>query len=130
MTCRLFLNALLALFVVAPCCHGGVVYRITAADGAKDVTYEVKFGGGRKFEQFTAYDPASKKFVYLQWKRDGDKPAPAGAIWDHNSGATLALYRFPGVAQPLPVIPSIDDLKICPKTGSKKLTKQKHIIYD
>lgn len=127
---RTLLIAALTLLALTPCCLAGVVYRVTASDGKNEVTYEVKFGGGRKFELATAFDPASKKFVYLQWERDGVKPEPAGSIWDHRSGQTVQLYRFPGVAQALPIIPSIDDLTICPKTGSKKLAKRKHIIFD
>ena len=44
----------------------GTGYKVTAKQGDKEVTYEVKFGGGRRFEQWTAFDPASKKFVYLR----------------------------------------------------------------
>ena len=109
---------------------GGEIYRITSSDGKNDITYEVKFGGGKKFEQLTAFDPASKKFVYLQWDRDGSKPEPCGSIWDYKTGDTISLYKFPGVAQPLPVIPSIGDLKICPKTGTKILSKERTIIFD
>ena len=78
----------------------------------------------------TAFDPASKKFVYLQWDRGGTKPAPAGSIWDHKTGEIIVLYKFPEVAQPLPVIPSVNDLTICPKTGSKIISKKLTIIFD
>ena len=48
----------------------GNIYDITSTDGTKTVTYQVRFGGGKLFESYTAFDPASKKFVYLEWKRN------------------------------------------------------------
>ena len=132
MILRRLLIAVVATLVFQSCCLAGEVYKVTSPDGngKKVVTYEVKFGGGKLFEQFTAFDPASKKFLYLDWKRDGAKPEPAGSIWDYKTGATILLYKFPGVAQPLPIIPSIDDLKICPMTGNKIISKEETIIYD
>jgi hypothetical protein len=64
------------------------VYKVTSQDGDKTVTYEVTFGGGRQFDQLTAFDPETKKFVYLQWKRTEAKPAPAMKVWDHRTGET------------------------------------------
>ncbi len=106
----------------------GNVYKVTSQDGDKTITYEVRFGGGRLFDQFTAFDPESKKFVYLQWKRTDAKPAPAMKVWDHRTGETILLYRFPDAKNPLPVIPSIDAMKVCPLTNDKNLKAKLHII--
>ncbi len=103
---------------------------MTSNDGEETVTYMVRFGGGRRVEQYTAYDPASKSFVYLTWKRDEPKPEPACSIWDHQTGRTIALYRFPNVECPLPVIPSIQKMKVCPKTGDKDFKYRAVIAYD
>ena len=108
----------------------GEVYRITSTDGKKVMTYEVMFGGAKTFERLTAFDPQSKKFVYLDWKRGRPAPEPAGTIWDHRSGELIRLYKFPGVDQPLPVIPSIEDLKVCPFTGDKGFKVQRQEVYD
>ena len=97
----------------------GTGYEVTSKDGEKTVTYMVNFGGGMFFHQHTAYDPASKQFVYLTWKRDQPEPKPACSIWDHQTGRTIDLYQFPGAKHPLPVIPSIEAMKACPKTGDK-----------
>lgn len=108
----------------------GNIYKVTSQDGDKTITYEVRFGGGRLMDQFTAFNPETKKFVYLQWKRDGERPAPAMKIWDHRTGETIYLYRFPDAKNPLPVIPSIDAMKVCPLTNDKSFKAKLHIIVD
>lgn len=105
-------------------------YQVTCRDGDKTVTYEVRFGGSKLTERYTAFDPASRKFVYLTWMRDTAAPEPAGKIWDYHTGETIPLYKFPGVAQPLPIIPSIDALKICPLTGDKHPKVEESRIID
>lgn len=122
--------AVAALVLTAASAEAGNVYKITAKKGDEEVTYTVKFGGGRKFEQWTAFDPASKKFVYLTWNRGEAEPKPAGTIWDHRTGETIKLYKFPGAESPLPVIPSVDAMKVCPLTGDKGFKTEKTIIYD
>jgi len=108
----------------------GTGYEITSSDGEKTITYRVKFGGGRRFNQHTAYDPASKKFVYLNWPHDGEDPKPVCSIWNHQTGETVDLYQFPGVKNPLPVIPSIQAMKVCPRTGDKNFKYKARVEYD
>ena len=109
----------------------GTTYRVSATDSnGKALTYEVSFGGGKLFEQYTAYDPASGGFVYLKWKRGEAKPKPAANIWDHTTGKTIKLYKFPDVDQPLPIIPSIREMMFCPKTGDKDYQSKAIIAYD
>jgi len=124
------LFALLCLLVGTTPVPAGNIYQVTSQDGDKTVTYEVRFGGGKLMDQFTAFDPETKKFVYLQWKRSDEKPAPAMKIWDHRTGETIPLYRFPGAKNPLPVIASIDAIKVCPLTGDKNFKAKLHIIVD
>ncbi len=95
-------------------------YEVTARQGGKEVAYMVNFGGGKLFDQYTAFDPESKKFVYLSWKRDAKPPKPVMTIWDHNTGELIPLYKFPDVKNPLPAIPSIEAMKVCPITGDKQ----------
>jgi hypothetical protein len=121
---------LLALSVAASQVLAGNAYQITSSDGSKSITYEVKFGGAKLYEQWTAFDPATKKFVYLTWKRDTPAPEPAARIWDYHTGEIVPLYKFPGVEQPLPIIPSIADLKVCPLTGDKHPKIEETRIYD
>jgi hypothetical protein len=128
MRVRILAAALLAL--TASTSAAGTGYKVTAEQGDKTVTYEVKFGGGRMFEQWTAFDPASKKFVYLRWPRGQAEPKPAAAIWDHRTGETVKLYKFPGVESPLPVIPSVEAMKVCPLTGDKKFKAVPTLAYD
>lgn len=77
-----------------------------------------------------AFLPASKSFVYLNWKGDEPRPEPACSIWDHQTEKTIALYQFPNVECPLPVIPSIQEMKVCPKTGDKDFKYRTVIAYD
>jgi hypothetical protein len=51
-------------------------------------------------------------------------------VWDHRTGETIPLYRFPDAKNPLPVIPSIEAMKVCPLTGDKNFEAQLHIIVD
>ena len=122
--------ALSSLLLLANSTFAGIGYEITSLQGEKTVTYMVNFGGGFMFEQYTAYDPISKAFVYLQWPRDGKAPQPVGKIWDHRTGETLDLYKFPAVNHPLPVIPSIKAMKVCPVTGSPKFEAKELIAFD
>ena len=95
-------------------------YEVTAKQGDKEITYQVNFGGGRMFDQYTAFDPESKQFVYLQWNRQEQPPKPAMTIWDHQSGELVPLYKFPDVKHPLPIIPSMEAMKVCPITGDRQ----------
>jgi hypothetical protein len=103
------LASLLLVVLIAGTVRAGTIYEVTAQSGTETVTYQVKFGGGKAFSQYTAFDPKAKKFVYRTWKRDEDKPNPVGTIWDHRSGETIELYKFPDIEQPLPIIPSIKE---------------------
>jgi hypothetical protein len=127
---RLTLFIVVGLLTATVPALAGNIYKVTSKDGDKTLTYEVRFGGGRLMDQVTAFDPESKKFVYLQWKRDGEKPAPAMKVWDHRTGETMLLYRFPDAKNPLPIIPSIDAMKVCPLTGDKNFKAKLHIIVD
>jgi hypothetical protein len=122
--------ALLSLVLLSGPAAAGTIYEVTASRGGEKVTYQVKFGGGKRFEQWTAFDPKSKTFVYLRWDRGTPEPEPVATIWDHKTGETVKLYKFPGVEHPLPVIPSLNDMKVCPVTGDKKFTNGQVIIYD
>lgn len=112
-------SSLLLTLLFAAAARAGDGYEVTSMQDGKPVTYMVIFGGGFLFEQHTAFDPVSKQFVYLSWPRDGKAPEPVGQIWDHRTGETIALYQFPGVKHPLPIIPSMEAMKVCPVTGDK-----------
>ena len=127
---RVLLFVFMGLVISTSLASAGNIYKITSQDGEKTITYEVRFGGGRLMDQFTAFDPETKKFVYLQWDRKGKPPAPAMKVWDHRTGATILLYRFPDVKNALPVIPSIDAMKVCPLTNDKNFKAKLHIIVD
>ena len=109
---------------------GGNIYKVASQDGDKTLVYDVKFGGGRLMDQLTAFDPETKKFVYLRWKRSEEKPAPVAKVWTAGTGETIPLYRFPEAKNPLPAIPSIDAMKVCPLTGDKTFKAKLHIVYD
>lgn len=128
----MFRTLLPFLFIVflASTATAGTGYEITSKDGDKVVSYMVKFGGGKAFEQHTAFDPSSKKFVYLTWPRGQAPPKPVYSIWDHQTGQLIDLYQFPGAKHPLPVIPSIEAMKVCPITGDKNFKKKAVLAYD
>lgn len=130
MNFRTILCLLLALFVGTSTASAGNIYQVTSKAGDKTVTYEVQFGGGRRMDQLTAFDPESKKFVYLSWERKGKPPLPVAKIWDHRTGETIPLYAFPNVKSPLPAIPSIEAMQVCPVTGDKEFQAKLHIIVD
>jgi hypothetical protein len=107
------------------------IYQITSTDGRKTIKYEVHFGGSLDHNIWTAFCPKSQKFVYLSWLRGKQKPPQVAAtIWDHQTGRTIKLYRFPNCRDPLPVIDSIADLKVCPFTGDKKFKLVRTRIAD
>ena len=126
---RLLLCALV-LLVVSDSVHAGTGYEVTSQKAGKSMTYKVNFGGGKRFEQHTAFDPATRKFVYLSWMRGTKAPEPAARIWDHTTGKTTELFVFPNAKHPLPVIPSMDAMKICPMTGDRNFEAKKVIVYD
>jgi|TARA_B110000495_G_C22842610_1_gene491404 hypothetical protein len=110
--------------------YAGTSYEVISKVEDEITSYMVIFGGGRRFKQHTAFDPASKKFVYMQWARDKDDPKPVAKIWDHETGKITELYQFPGVKNPLPIIPSIQDMKVCPVTGSTDFEAIPRIAID
>mgnify|MGYP006430793487 CR=1 FL=1 len=122
--------SLILLALLTNIAFAGTGYQVTSQDGDETVTYRVNFGGARRFEQHTAYDPASEKFVYLKWDRGSDAPEPVCSIWNHETGKTIKLYQFPGVENPLPIIPSINAMKVCPKTGDENFKHRAMLAYD
>src|SRR5262249_45004149 len=119
---------ILALIVTTA--TAGTVYEVTASSGTEKVTYRVKFGGGKASAQWTAFDPKSKKFLYLTWDRGEAAPKPVATIWDHKTGETVTLYKFPGADPRVPVIPPIKDMKVGPMTGDKDFTSKRVGNYD
>lgn len=126
---RLLLVVLFSSFLCTSS-SAGEQFEITSFDGEKKITYTVNFGGGMIFEQFTAFDPVSKEFVYLTWQRGDEAPKPVGEVWDHETGKTKKLYRFPNVEHPLTVIPSMESMKVCPVTGDREFTSRRTMLYD
>jgi len=122
--------SLVLLAMLTNAALAGTGYQVTSKDGEETVTYRVNFGGGMMFHQHTAYDPASEKFVYLTWERGKDAPESVCSIWDHKTGKTIDLYQFPNVEHPLPVIPSINAMKVCPKTGDENFQHRAILAYD
>src|SRR5205814_1451804 len=119
----------LALVLVADA-TAGTKWRITGRQGEQEMTYTVDFGGGKSSGRYTAFDPETKKFVYLDWQTTEGAPKPVSVIYDHRTGETVPLYKFPAAANPLPRIPTIDDLKVCPYTGDKNFQKKRIGNYD
>ncbi len=130
MSYRNLLFVLVVWFLGTLTASAGNIYQVTSKDGEKTITYEVRFGGGRLMDQFTAFDPGTKKFVYLQWKRRDQPPSPAMKIWDHRTGETISLHQFPNARHPLPVIPSIKAMRVCPLTGDKDFIAKIYEILD
>ena len=122
--------AILTLMFATSVSYAGTSYEVISKVEDKTTSYMVIFGGGRRFKQHTAFDPASKKFVYMRWERGKDDPKPAAKIWDHETGKITELYQFPGVKNPLPIIPSIQDMKVCPVTGSTDFEAIPRIAID
>jgi len=83
---------------------------------------QVTFGGGMFFNQITGYCRACKKFVYIQWTRDGipaqikaiPRPVPLGEVWDASTGKVLTIHACPTCKGPFLEIKSPDELKYCP----------------
>jgi hypothetical protein len=95
---------------------------------AKNCGYQVDvtFGGGMATEQLLGYCRECKKFVTLQWTREGSPtvdpnakkiapPKALGEIWDSRTGNVLKIYTCPHCAGPFAEIKSKDELKNCPK---------------
>jgi hypothetical protein len=108
----------------------GTIYEVTVKSNGESQTFNVQFGGGQQFEQWTAFDPASKTFVHLEFPRLGEKPAPVATIWQSQTGESIPLYQFKDAKHPLPRIESIEQLKVCPFTGSKDLKAVPIIAID
>lgn len=94
---------------------------------SKTCSYEsqVTFGGGMAFEQLTGYCQKCKKFVYLQWTREGSPmvrpdakkvppPTPLGEVWDASTGRMLTIYACPHCTGPFAEIKTKEELKYCP----------------
>ena len=106
----------------------GNIYTIAVEHGGETKRFTVQIGGGERTEVWTAFDPAQKRFVHLKFARGAAEPKPAGEIWDSRTGATIKLYTFEKSL--LPRIEKIEDLKVCPFTGSTKLSIEEIIAID
>ena len=119
-----------SLFMGTSSASAGNIYKVTSHDGGKTITYEVRFGGIKLTDQFTAFDPETKEFVYLTWNRKDNPPSPTMKLWDFRTGEIVPLYRFPNAKNPLPVIPSIEAMKVCPFTNDKNFKAELYGIVD
>jgi hypothetical protein len=125
------LSFVLPCLLYASAAFAGTGYEVTSKDAKGEVvTYEVTFGGGQMYGQYTAFDPNSKSFVYLTWNGGEKKPDPASVIFDHKTGDLIPLYRFPKAKHPLPVIPSMEAMKVCPLTGDREFKAKAVVEYD
>ena len=122
--------AILTLMFATSVSYAGTSYEVISKVEDKTTSYMVIFGGGRRLKQHTAFDPARRKFVYMQWARDKEDPKPVAKIWDHETGKITELYQFPDVKNPLPIIPSINAMRVCPITGSKDFEAIPRIAID
>jgi hypothetical protein len=130
MLIRTLFFVLASLLIATSSASAGNVYKVTSHDGEKTITYEVRFGGIKLTDQFTAFDPETKRFVYLTWNRKDKPPTPAMKLWDYRTGETIPLYRFPDAKNPLPVIPFIESMKVCPFTNDKNFKADLYAIVD
>jgi hypothetical protein len=121
---------LATLLMATSSASAGNIYKVTCKNGEKTITYEVRFGGDKLRDRFTAFDPETKKFVYLTWNRKDKPPTPAMQVWDHRTGEIISLYRFPDAKNPLPVIPSIEAMKVCPFTNDRQFKAELYEILD
>lgn len=83
----------------------------------------VYIGGGTVYEQVSGYCTTCKKFVSVQWRRNGtskasdlpDKPpAKLGTVWNPASGLTADLYPCPTCKKPFMEVNHID-FRLLPK---------------
>ena len=125
-----FIFALMIVVMSTSLTVAGDIYKVTVEQRGKASSFEVSFGEGKLGYRYKAFDPQSKKFVSLTWLRDEPAPKPAGAIWDHQTGRRIKVYRFPDVDVPLPIIRSVHDIKICPYTGGKVTKVEKVGFFD
>ena len=119
-----------ALFILDSTATAGEIHEVTSRNGENDVTYQVRFGGGKLMDQYTAFDPDTKSFVYLSWMRTDEAPKPVMTIWNHRDGELLTLYKFPDAKHPLPIIPNMSAIKVCPLTGDKSFNSRLIIFVD
>ncbi|MFM7739090.1 MAG: hypothetical protein ACKO9H_06780 [Planctomycetota bacterium] len=60
----------------------------------------------------------------------GCEAARASIENDKTTGEMIPLYKFPDVKKPLPIIPSLKAMKICPITGDKNFKSKVVMLYD
>jgi hypothetical protein len=70
MLCRMIFFVLVGLLIGTSPASAGNIYKVTSQDGEKTITYEVRFGGRRLMDQFTAFNPETKKFVHLRFHHE------------------------------------------------------------
>lgn len=118
----------LVLWLLPSLTFAGRIYEIAVEHNGETKRYNVQIGGGERAEVWTAFDPALKQFVHLKFARGEAEPKPVAEIWDSKTGSTIKLYQFD--KRILPRIEKIEDLKVCPFTGSTKLRVEAVIAID
>ena len=91
---------------------------------------EVEFGGGKQFNQMTGFCVECDDFVYIRWNRDEKKPEPLGQVWNPATGESHPVYACPECGKPFLAIPSIHDVKHCPKCDKETLESKLKMIID
>lgn len=117
-----------AIIAIALVVYAGGGFSMKCQSSTCGYESQVRLGGGMAFEQLTGYCRKCKKFVYLQWTREGSPvldpaakkvppPKPLGEVWDAQNGKVLAIYACPDCNGPFAEIKSKDELKHCPSCG-------------
>jgi hypothetical protein len=91
---------------------------------------EVRFGGGKQFDQLTGFCVQCGDFVYIRWGRNEKKPEPLGRVWNPATGESSPVYACPECGRPFLAISSIHDMKHCPKCDKETLESKLKMIID
>ena len=116
---------LAGIIVIAALVYAGDALHMKCSSPQCGYDSQVTFGGGMAFEQLTGYCRTCKKFVYLQWTREGSPvvdaksekvppPKALGEVVDVRTGGVLNIYACPHCKSPFAEIKSKEDLKHCP----------------
>ena len=117
-----------AFIAIAAVAYAGDGFSMKCQSKACGYESEVTLGGGMAFEQLTGYCRKCKKFVYLQWTREGSPvldptakkvppPKPLGEVWDAQNGKVHTIHACPHCNGPFAEIKNAGDLKHCPACG-------------
>ncbi len=110
--------------------EAGTRYDVTCGAPKCGFSTTIDLGGGRLFEQESAWCRRCGKTVSTTWKRDSKRGTSFAQFWDALTGRERKMFDCPGCGSLVVAMEEAQDFKHCPKCGKPSLKHKVAIMFD